>query len=552
MATAWESNVESGTDREAAVRNAITSHLMTLSQMTTGPDLTTDAGLLKQRIAKSLGALGVSSNILDGLSGDVEKDVAMIGHMDMTPVITFATLKSARRLIDSKEFQDAHNLMTPFVQRFPEHSEAHYLLARAAVGLWNFDEAEGLFQQAIALDTTRLETYTGLATLYEKVGKYDLADKTWRRGFEYGAIYKRGYLGKKQDPIRILVVSSVLAGNIRFMRFLNQKEFLITSVLAESYTPELFLPDHDVIFQAIGDTELCVRGAEIARQIAARSNAPIINNPDFIVHTSREENSERFRKLENVVTPLTKTFDRELLKGEGADAFLHEQGFTYPVLMRSPGYFNGHYFEKIESKDDIARVVESLPGNQLIVIQYIDTMRADGTIRKYRVMGIDKKLYPVHLAISYNWKIHYFSSNMRDKQEFRDEEYAFLYDMEQTLGPKVLKALSDIVATLGLDYCGIDFTINDDGQVVVFEANATMALLLPDASSEWNYRRTPIQTALNAAKNLIYTRVPHKADAAPVALAAAAAPGAAKRVERTKKELTRAKKRSERKAKRHQ
>ena len=148
------------------------------------------------------------------------------------------------------------------------------------------------------------------------------------------------------------------------------------------------------------------------------------------------------------VTPLTITLPRADLLTENAEEFLLEQGFAYPMLMRSPGYFNGHFFEKVESKEDMARVAGTLPGENTIVIQYIDTMLSDGTIRKYRMMGIDKKLYPIHLAISFNWKIHYFSANMSDKQEFRDEEHAYLYNTEEVLGPKVMKALADVVEML--------------------------------------------------------------------------------------------------------
>lgn len=542
MASTWDPTSDPTiVERDSLVRSTLVNHLLTISKMNGAIDVLPDTKVLKHQIVSSLSALGVPQDFLTQLSGQVEHDKAMIEALDVTPVVSFVLLRAARTLIDQKKFETAQELIAPFVDRFPEHSEAHYLLARAEVGLWHFDIAETLYERAIALDTRRLESYSGLATLYERTKEYKKADKTWRRAFEFGAIFKRPFLGKGEPQIRVLVITSVLSGNIRFMRFLNTREFQITSIIAESYTPDLFLPEHDVVFQAIGDVELCVRAVEIAREIAARSNKPLINDPSCIVHTSREENSVRFRELENVVTPLTVTFDRNQLVVEDAERFLLDQGFVYPMLMRSPGYFNGSFFEKVDSKEDIARVVGELPGDDIIVIQYIDTTRADGTIRKYRVMGIDKKLYPLHLAISYNWKIHYFSANMRDKQEFRDEEYAFLYDTENVLGPKVMTALHGIVETLGLEYCGIDFTVNDAGEVVVFEANATMALLLPDNSPEWNYRREPIQNALKAAKDLIYARVSQGEKA--VKLVASVAKN-----KLGKAELTRKKKRSERKA----
>src|ERR1700679_1294806 len=60
---------------------------------------------------------------------------------------------------------------------------------------------------------------------------------------------------------------------------------------------------------------------------------------------------------------------------------------------------------------------------------------------KYRVMMIGGKIYPLHLAISRNWKVHYFTSDMADKPDHRSEEAAFLADMPAVLGDKAYRAL---------------------------------------------------------------------------------------------------------------
>ncbi len=512
MATVWDASVSArpsalGLEHESLVRATFHKHLLAIHEDLAKNGPLIDPLELKNRLIQSLAAFGVSDAFLNRLSGNVEHDSDILAQLDVEPLYAAAFLKSARVLVDQKKYPEACDLLRKYLHAHPQNAEALVILARAEVGQWHFDMGQALYQQAIALEPARLEAYSGLATLYERTERYELADQTWRQAFEFGALYHRAYTGTAEKPIRILLITSVLAGNIRFMRFLNTDEFEITSIIAESYTPNLILPEHDILFQAIGDPELCVRGVKIAQAIAERSTAPLLNNPLAVAHTGREENARRLSQLENVVTPHTLTFDREKLSGEDAEAFLFSQGFSYPFLMRSPGYFNGRFFEKISCKEDIQRVLAELPGRQIIVIQYIDTMRADGTIRKYRIMGIDKKLYPLHLAISYNWKIHYFSANMGDKQEFRDEEYAYLYHPEQVLGPKVMKALADIVEFMGLDYCGIDFTVNDRDEVVVFEANATMALHLPDNNPQWDYRRQPIQAAMDAAKNLVYSRL---------------------------------------------
>jgi len=128
---------------------------------------------------------------------------------------------------------------------------------------------------------------------------------------------------------------------------------------------------------------------------------------------------------------------------------------------------------------------------------------ADGNARKYRVMMIGGKLFPLHLAISRNWKVHYFTSDMADKPDHRREEMAFLQNMPAVLGDKAIAALHAICKALALDYAGIDFAVNADGDLLLFEANATMVIASPDNDPRWAYRRGPITAAIEAVTEMI-------------------------------------------------
>jgi hypothetical protein len=126
--------------------------------------------------------------------------------------------------------------------------------------------------------------------------------------------------------------------------------------------------------------------------------------------------------------------------------------------------------------------------------------------RKYRVMFIDGVLYPLHLAVSADWKVHYFSADMARNAAFREEERRFLLDMPGALGARAMRALERVRAALGLEYGGIDFAVAPDGAVLLFEANATMALVPPAPGEIWDYRRAAIDTALNAARVMLESR----------------------------------------------
>src|SRR6202020_335502 len=127
----------------------------------------------------------------------------------------------------------------------------------------------------------------------------------------------------------------------------------------------------------------------------------------------------------------------------------------------------------------------------------------DGSASKFRVMMIVGKIYPLHLAISRNWKVHYFTSDMADKPDHRQEEMAFLENMRGVLGDKAVTALHAICKALALDYAGIDFAVNAEGNLLLFEANATMVIASPDNDPRWAYRRGPITAAIEAVTAMI-------------------------------------------------
>ena len=94
--------------------------------------------------------------------------------------------------------------------------------------------------------------------------------------------------------------------------------------------------------------------------------------------------------------------------------------------------------------------------------------------------------------------MHYFTSDMADKPDHRLEEASFLGDMRAALGDKAIAALERIQDALGLDYAGIDFGLGPDGDLLLFEANATMVIAPPDPDERWAYRRTAITKILDA------------------------------------------------------
>ncbi len=77
--------------------------------------------------------------------------------------------------------------------------------------------------------------------------------------------------------------------------------------------------------------------------------------------------------------------------------------------------------------------------------------------------------------------------------------------MTGVLGAKAMAALERILVELGLDYGGIDFGLNQQGEVLLFEANATMIVQQPDEGEHWDYRRPAVERIHAAVRQMLMT-----------------------------------------------
>ena len=80
--------------------------------------------------------------------------------------------------------------------------------------------------------------------------------------------------------------------------------------------------------------------------------------------------------------------------------------------------------------------------------------------------------------------------------------------MPAVLGAKAMAALDSIRRALGLDYGGMDFALSPDGDILLFEANATMVVYPPGPDEKWAYRRAATMRILEAVRTMIAGRIP--------------------------------------------
>ena len=395
----------------------------------------------------------------------------------------------------------ARAFFTQAATHHPLSTIAHVNLARALFEGGEVAGAEAQYAAALALDRDFFAAYHGLALLYEEIGEDVLAERHLERAFERRAAWTLPYTGTT-PPLRILLLVSARGGDVVTHPFLDDRSMQTTMFVPEGFRPGMTLPPHDVVFNGIGDADRCRKSLQRVRALLDVSPARVINDPEHVLATGRAVTAGRLGSIPGVAVPRTERQARTAVTAEN----LRANGWTFPLLLRAPGYQAGRYFERVDEPAALAATLARVPGAEVFAIGFVDTRDADGYVRKYRVLFIDGRLYPVHLAISNQWKVHYFSADMTDRADHREEEARFLADMRGVLGAAAIAALEEIARVLGLDYGGVDFGIDASGNVAVFEANATMAVYVPPAGEEWAYRRPAYQAVIAAVRELLSAR----------------------------------------------
>jgi aromatic-L-amino-acid decarboxylase len=363
------------------------------------------------------------------------------------------------------------------------------------------------FEVALRLDPNSPHAHAGMFYALNRLGDVVGAEPHRRLGFAKKNVFTNLYRGNGQ-PIPLLLLVSSVGGNSPIEKLIDDKIFQTYVVVADFFDPNIPLPEHRLVVNGSGDVDVSEEALRAAEVLLRKTSAPVLNLPSAVLATGRCENAARLKNIPGIVAPATQIFPYSLLAGPDGAAALREHGFTFPLLLRVPGFHMGEHFVDVATAEALEAAVAGLPGAgredaQLLAIQYLDARGADGGFRKYRAMMVDGELYPLHLAISPHWKIHYFSADMADKPDHREEEARFLADMPAVLGPKAMNALRHLQAELRLDYAGIDFGLGPDGEVLLFEANSTMVVQHPDDDARWDYRRPAVDRIHSAVRRMM-------------------------------------------------
>ena len=204
--------------------------------------------------------------------------------------------------------------------------------------------------------------------------------------------------------------------------------------------------------------------------------------PRAVMKTGRIGNARRLRAVPGVVTPRTVAIARDLLAGPDGVATIAKHGFTFPLLLRSPGYHTGRNFILVERGGRISRR-RGTPSRRRSAGDRISRCPRQGRQRAQIPRDDDRQARSIRCTLRYpeNWKVHYFTSDMADKPDHRREEEALsprhAGDASETKRwRRWRKSGTRSASTMPASISGSAA----DGDLLLFEANATMVIAPPD------------------------------------------------------------------------
>jgi hypothetical protein len=445
----------------------------------------------------------VACDLMQGGRAD-EARAAFLALLALAPDHVGALNNLGTLLYETGYRSAARTAYAEAVARHPDDPVGRVNLGNLLLGAGEFAAAHAEFEAALAAAPDHTEAHRGLAYCLDEAGDEVGAKHHRDAAFTGRALTVLPFRGAG-TPLPLLILVAAKGGNIPTRFLIDDRVVAATVAVADYLDVTTPLPPHALVFNTIGDADLVPDAIAAAQRLIARTMAPVINRPERVAVTGRAEIAQRLGGIAGLRAPRIATVPRAELAADGAAA-LARRGIGFPVLVRALGFHTGRHFVRVDGPDDLAGAVAKLPGRSLVAIEYLDARGVDGRWRKYRAMMIDGRIYPLHLAVSDHWKVHYFMAGMADHAEDRAEEAAFLADMEAALGKPAVSALESVQKMLGLDYAGIDFGLDAQGHVLLFEANATMVVNPPEPDPRWDYRREPVQRILDAAKRMLIER----------------------------------------------
>lgn len=392
-----------------------------------------------------------------------------------------------------------------------ETGDAHAGTRLAAVGTGYFMKNEHAtarrwYELALQLDCAVATAWQNLAAIHAQAGDHRQAEQCRGRAYGLQRIFVED-AGQSRRRV-LLLCSGRSSGNVPFDLLVPTPGNCRIKYAIDYAAPaeDDALPASDLAFNAIGDPDVAEPLDERLRAFARRYERPLLNAPERVAATRRDRLPALLHAIAGLRTaPCIRLDDLPAAPASASGAlarWLDARRLALPLLVRPAASHGGEGLVRCADPAGLEKALRAAPGPGYLSA-YRDYRSPDGYYRKYRVVFVDRRPYPYHLAISPHWMVHYYSADMLVDPWKREEEARFLAAPQTELGAPAWAALEALGRRLDLDYAGVDFTLLANGEVFVFEANATMLAHRERPDGPLAHKNAYIQRIADAFERLL-------------------------------------------------
>ncbi|MDD2720958.1 MAG: RimK family alpha-L-glutamate ligase [Gallionella sp.] len=356
-----------------------------------------------------------------------------------------------------------------------------------------------------------------LSTVLQLRGERELAMEMQAQALAlrqlYTVPYRRGQADRSQAALRLLAIMGQgdLMANSPVEFLLEDTDVALDIVyVTEQQDLPAELPDHDVLFVAVAESEANIPLLEKLAATLANWPRPVLNDPARIAQLSRDNNFALLKDAASVAMPATVRVNSQVLFGVASgdlplDVVL--QAGNFPVIVRPVDSHAGKGLEKLDDALALSNYLAGGGADEYFLSPFVDYRNADGLFRKYRIMLIAGRPFLAHLAISEHWMIHYLNAGMAESAEKRDEEARCMADFDDTFAVRHAVAFRAIHERVGLDYLGLDCAETADGKLLIFEVDSCMIVHAIDPVEAFPYKQPQMRKLFGAFRQMLIEAV---------------------------------------------
>ncbi|TPW32858.1 ATP-grasp domain-containing protein [Pararhizobium mangrovi] len=353
-------------------------------------------------------------------------------------------------------------------------------------------------------DPADVGAWIDLSVLLQATGERATALEIERAATTVQPVYRRVHGTGKGPRVAILVACGDMMANTPVDFLLEGSDAVAFHCYVDANTeapPQI--PDLAGAILAIGPSDANAGIlARCANLVEGWKHVPLLNgSPDRIAALTRQDVPALLQGSPGIHAPVAVDAGQPMLaaiaEGSGTLADLGA-GIAYPIVVRPRDAHGGQGTARIEDRAGLSRYLSTQAEDAFSVSPFVDYSNADGLYRKQRIVFIRGRPFPVHLAVSDHWMVHYLSARMEERDERRLEEARWMEAFDTDFAGRHARAFAALSAAIGLDYFGIDCAEMPDGRLLLFEADTAMIVHDLDSPSVFPYKRAAMHRLFGA------------------------------------------------------